>query len=68
MGGDYREVECIDEGEKLRQQKEVLVQLIIEYEHKIEEINAANIMEEEQLQQTKERLIGILEALRSDRC
>jgi len=36
MGSDYREVECIDEAVKMRQQKEVLVQLIIEYEQKIQ--------------------------------
>jgi hypothetical protein len=32
MAGDFREAECIDESTRLRQQREILVQLIVEYE------------------------------------
>lgn len=31
MAGDFREAECIDESTRLRQQREILVQLIVEY-------------------------------------
>nr|BAJ98305.1 predicted protein [Hordeum vulgare subsp. vulgare] len=31
MGGDFREAECVDEVSKLRQQREILIQLIAEY-------------------------------------
>ena len=41
MGGKFREVECEDEGVKVRQRKEILLQLIVEYE---EEINKGQLL------------------------
>jgi uncharacterized protein YlxW (UPF0749 family) len=66
MGGDFREAECVDEASRVRQQRELLVQLVVEYEEEIAKVSSA-VMEEEHLLQYRIRLMAELETLRSER-
>lgn len=66
MGGDFREAECIDEATRLRQQREILVQLNVEYEEEIGKAGAL-VGEEEGLVRYREQLLGELEGLRAER-
>lgn len=66
MGGDFRESECVDESTRLRQQRELLIQLIVEYEEEISKVSMA-VGEEQDLLRYREGLMVELEALRGQR-
>lgn len=57
MAADFKESECIDEVAKIQQQREILIQLIIEYENQIKNINLVSI-EEQDLLQYRQKLIS----------
>lgn len=66
MGGDFREAECVDEASRVREQRELLVQLVVEYEEEVRKV-AAVVGAEEELLRYRERLILELERLRGER-
>jgi hypothetical protein len=66
MGGDFREAECVDEASRLREQREVLIQLVVEYEEEIGKVSVP-VGEEEGLLRYRERLMAELEVLRGER-
>jgi uncharacterized protein YlxW (UPF0749 family) len=66
MARDFREAECVQEASNFQQQREILIQLIVEYEAEIENVRRS-ALEEQELLHYREKLMMELEVLRNER-
>lgn len=67
MGQDYREAECRSQGERLKEERGILVQLVAEYQARIEEEALRQQNECNQMAKLKQELLVELETLRKER-